>query len=69
MGSAIVSIASSRRPADCLTNESNSLFSEPSRWSNAFGGTPKAADEDVRAPRSIWIDTAYTLHPEAANVK
>jgi hypothetical protein len=49
-GSAIVSIASSRRPADWpRTQETH--FSVPHRkGGNAFGGTPKAAGED--APRS-----------------
>jgi hypothetical protein len=57
MGSAIVSIAPSRRPADWLRKRSVSAFCEVAESSDAFGETPKAADGDVRAPRPICIGT------------
>jgi hypothetical protein len=56
-GSAIVSIAHSRRPADWLRNRSLSTSHKAPESSDAFGGTPKAADGDVRAPRPICLDT------------
>jgi hypothetical protein len=53
LGTATVPVASSRRPADWLRRQYNSPFSEASQGPEAFGETPKAADEDVRAPQSI----------------
>ena len=49
-GSAIVSIASSRRPADWPREEETHFSVIHRKGVNAFGGTPKAAGEDARAP-------------------
>ena len=54
-GSATVPVASIRRPADWSRQQKNSLFSEPYPGTNAFGETPKAAGEDVRAPQTFRI--------------
>jgi hypothetical protein len=62
-GSAIVSIASSRRPADWPWEEGTHFSVIHREGVNAFGGTPKAAGEDARAPQSICMDTAKTSQP------
>jgi hypothetical protein len=53
--SAIVSIASSRRPADWPREEGTHFSVIHLKDGNTFGGTPKAAGEDARAPQSISI--------------
>jgi hypothetical protein len=50
-------VASSRRPAGWRRSQNHSHVGEPFRGADAFGGTPKAAGEDARAPQSIRIVT------------
>jgi hypothetical protein len=54
-GSATVPVASSRRLADWSRRQTNHFSVTFLRAPNAFGGTPKAAGEDARAPQSIGM--------------
>jgi hypothetical protein len=48
-------------PADWRRTLNDSPLGEASHGSDAFGGTPKAAGEDARAPQSICIVTAWGM--------
>jgi hypothetical protein len=63
MGTATVQVASSRRPADWRRRQDHPHFGEPSSGVDAFGGTPRAAGEDARAPQSNCMDSA-NVHRE-----
>ena len=56
VGSAVVSTAPSRRPADWLGNQPSSLFADLFKLLDAFGETPKAAVETTAlSNRFEWL--------------
>jgi hypothetical protein len=54
-GSATVSVAPVGVPPTGLELKSPGFLLASSRSADAFGGTPKAAGEDARAPQSICV--------------